>query len=101
MYENNLPLQSITYFFRSIEPWYSVEQVITAARILNAVRFDKEFDNHFAGQYKRGEGRKDYQVICGLAAEHLVDIFADIWNSADVAIKLPRGRKKYQVIGKQ
>jgi len=84
--------------YREIEPWYTAEQIRAAAHILNASRFNHQFQQWFVPQYQRGRGQQDYSIICGHAAEHIIDMFADIWNSHQGAVKLPRGRRKCQVI---
>lgn len=81
-------------FCREIQPWYSAEQIQSAAHMLNTLRYNNEFQEWFVPPYKRGQGHKDYSVLCGLAAEYLIDVFADIWNSTDTAVMLPKGRKK-------
>lgn len=62
------------------------------------MRFQNDFGQHFVPLYQRGQGRKDYTVLSGLAAEFLIDLLGDIWNNADVAVALPKGRKKFQVL---
>ena len=43
-------------------------------------------------------GRNDYSVLSGLAAQYLIEKFAEIFNSGiNAAIKLPKGKKKFQV----
>jgi len=82
---------------RNIEPWYSPEQITQSAYTLNGLRFNTDFEEWFVPEYARGVGKKDYTALCGIAAEVMVDLFGDLWNSIETAVKLPRGRKKYQV----
>ncbi|KXJ20646.1 hypothetical protein AC249_AIPGENE919 [Exaiptasia diaphana] len=44
----------------------------------------------------RGQGHQDYSILCGLAAEFLIDLFGNVWNSIEKTVVLPKGRKKFQ-----
>ena len=86
------------YTYSQIEPWYTADQVQTAAKVLNSIRFQDEFQERFVPDYQQHPGNKNYTVLSGRAAEYLIDLFADIWNATSDVVKLPKGRKKMQVI---
>lgn len=88
------------YTYSEVEPWYTAIQVQNAAKVLNSIRFENDFQQWFVPEYQHRHGCKNYTVLSGRAAEYLIDRFADIWNCTSEVVKLPKGRKKFQVIFK-
>ena len=89
---------SYLYTHSEVEPWYTAAQVQNAAKVLNSIRFENDFQRWFVPEYEHRHGCRNYAVLSGRAAEYLVDMFADIWICPSDVVQLPRGRKKYQVV---
>ncbi|EDO46201.1 predicted protein [Nematostella vectensis] len=56
-----------------IKPWYDAQHIQTVAKMLNCMRFDSKFQQWFVPQLSLVQEKGDYTVLCGLAAEYLVD----------------------------
>lgn len=87
-----------SYTHSQIEPWYTPAQIQSTAKVLNSIRYQDEFQQWFVPDYQHRQGCRNYLILCGRAAEYLIDNFADVWNCQSEVVKLPKGRKKFQVL---
>lgn len=77
--------------------WASAEYISQQAHVLSAQRFVDQFHDIFLPQYQRGEGQADLSNHALKAAGFLIDMFASAWQTIGQTVKIPKGKKKYQV----
>ena len=83
---------------RNVPVWALPAEIRTMAHALSGRRFDCEFVKWFLPQYMRGRGRQNLAALVFTAAEFLINIFGDVWVKQGQTPKIPRGRRKYQVL---
>ena len=77
--------------------WAVPAEIKIMAHALSGRRFDSDFAQWFLPQYTRGRGIHNMAQLVHSAAEFLIDLFCDVWNSLGQTNKIPKGRRKNQV----
>lgn len=83
---------------RAVPMWATPEYIQEQAHVLSAQRFQNEFVDVFLPQYQRGNGQENLLYHSLKAAEYIMDVFTSVWHTIGQAAKIPKGRRKYQVL---
>lgn len=78
--------------------WATPDYIRVQAHVLSAQRFQDQFYDIFVPRYQRGEGKTDLSCHSLKAAEFLIGLFANTWETMGQTQKIPKGKRKYQVI---
>lgn len=85
-------------FTRNVPVWALPEEIRIMAHAISGRRFDHDFIQWFLPEYSRGRGRRNLALLVLASAEFLIDTFADVWAHQGQTEKIPKGRRKYQVL---
>ena len=86
------------HIIRNVPVWALPHEIGTLAHALSGRRFNCEFIEWFLPRYSRGRGRQNLALLTFSTAEFLINIFADVWMTQGQTQRIPKGRRKYQVL---
>lgn len=87
----------LCHFNRAVPAWASPEYIQQQAHVLSAQRFQAEFNELFMPKYCRGLGKENLLMHAVKSAEFIIDLFKEVWVTIGQTVKIPKGRRKYQV----